>query len=126
MRSGADVSVGESAESRQQRLEVAYAELVRIFKPRAVMAASNWANALPPARAAQSAGLPFFYEVRGFWELTRPVWRLSRPGRIRRNIERPRCWSRAWRAGPGFGAGAGRLFGSHGHGVGRFRLVSGG
>ena len=78
MRSGADVSVGESAESRQQRLEAAYAELIRIFKPSAVMAASNWANALPPARAAQSAGLPFFYEVRGFWELTRlaaePSW----------------------------------------------------
>ncbi len=69
---------GESEKARQHRLETIYTELIRVFKPSAVMAASNWANALPPARAAQSAGLPFFYEVRGFWELSRlarePSW----------------------------------------------------
>ena len=67
-----------SPKERHQRLAQIYAELIRVFKPAVVMAASNWANALPPARAAQSAGLPFFYEVRGFWELTRlaaePSW----------------------------------------------------
>jgi len=71
----------EGAEARQQRLVDVYAELIRVFKPAAVMAASNWANALPPARAAQAAELPFFYEVRGFWELTRlaaePAWAYS-------------------------------------------------
>lgn len=73
-----DAVAGQSDEARQQRLVDVYAELIRVFKPAAVMAASNWANALPPARAAQTAELPFFYEVRGFWELTRlaadPSW----------------------------------------------------
>lgn len=73
-----DAITEESAEARQQRLVDVYAELIRVFKPAAVMAASNWANALPPIRAAQGAGLPFLYEVRGFWELTRlavePAW----------------------------------------------------
>ena len=40
------------------------------FRPSAVVAASNWENALPALRAAQQVGLPFFYEVRGFWELS--------------------------------------------------------
>ena len=55
-----------------------FAELIRVFKPTAVMAASNWKNALPAAVAAREAGLPFFYEVRGFWEISRasrdPEW----------------------------------------------------
>lgn len=47
------------------------AEIIKVFKPRAVLAASNWANARPAAAAARAAGLPFYYEVRGFWELSR-------------------------------------------------------
>lgn len=53
-------------------------DLMRVFKPSAVMAASNWHNALPAAIAARELGLPFFYEVRGFWEVSRaardPGW----------------------------------------------------
>lgn len=56
-------------------------EQIRVFKPSAVMAASNWRNALPAAIAARELGLPFFYEVRGFWEISRaarePEWAQS-------------------------------------------------
>lgn len=56
-------------------------EAMRVFKPSVVMAASNWRNALPAAVAARQLGLPFFYEVRGFWELSRaarePGWEKS-------------------------------------------------
>jgi hypothetical protein len=45
--------------------------LMQVFKPAAVTAASNWQNALPAAVAARELGLPFFYEVRGFWEISR-------------------------------------------------------
>ena len=54
---------GSSAEAIKTTLSV--------FKPTVVMAASNWENALPAAIAARELNLPFFYEVRGFWEITR-------------------------------------------------------
>lgn len=38
--------------------------------PAVVMAASNHMTALPALTAARRAGLPFVYEVRGFWEIT--------------------------------------------------------
>ncbi|MCK7579978.1 MAG: glycosyltransferase, partial [Chromatiales bacterium] len=54
---------------------------LRVFKPSVVMAASNWENALPALKAAQALGVPFFYEIRGFWEVTRasrePEWAQS-------------------------------------------------
>jgi glycosyltransferase involved in cell wall biosynthesis len=54
------------------------ASLMRVFKPAVVMAASNWRNALSAAIAARELGLPFFYEVRGFWEISQaarePGW----------------------------------------------------
>lgn len=56
----------------------AYAELFRVFKPSVVIAASNFETALPALVAARQAGLPFVYEVRGFWEISRisrtPSW----------------------------------------------------
>ncbi|CAN7274967.1 glycosyltransferase [Acidovorax sp. LjRoot66] len=56
----------------------AFCELVRVFKPAVIMAASNWRNALPAAIAAREMGVPFFYEVRGFWEVSQaardPGW----------------------------------------------------
>ena len=74
-----------------QRLVQTYAELIRVFKPAVVMAASNWANALPPAAAARASNLPFLYEVRGFWELTRlarePAWEGSPDYRQARMME---------------------------------------
>ena len=46
-------------------------EAMEIFRPTAVMAASNWENAKPAVFSARKLGIPFFYEVRGFWELSR-------------------------------------------------------
>lgn len=37
----------------------------------AIQAASNHVNALPALLAARQLGIPFFYEMRGLWELTR-------------------------------------------------------
>lgn len=59
----------------------ALTEAFRVFKPSAVVAASNWENAWPAAVAARECGLPFAYEVRGFWELSRqasdPAWQAT-------------------------------------------------
>jgi len=56
----------------------AWTEMIQVFKPSAVMAASNWHTALPVAIAARALGMPFFYDVRGFWEISRaardPQW----------------------------------------------------
>lgn len=53
-------------------------ETLRVFKPSVVVAASNWKNAFPNAIAARSLGIPFYYEVRGFWEISKasvsPEW----------------------------------------------------
>lgn len=40
-------------------------------KPEYVIAASNYENAYPALIAAKSLGIPFYYEVRGFWEVTK-------------------------------------------------------
>lgn len=40
------------------------------IKPSCVMAASDFKNALPALLAAKRVGIPFIYEVRGFWEVT--------------------------------------------------------
>jgi len=41
------------------------------YKPEAIVAASNYICALPALFASRRLGLPFVYEVRGFWEITR-------------------------------------------------------
>ena len=41
------------------------------YKPEVVVAASNYICAMPALFAARRLGLPFVYEVRGFWEITR-------------------------------------------------------
>lgn len=70
--------VGLTPEEYVAQSAEVYVELIRIFKPIAVMAASNWRNALPAALAANDTGRLFYYEVRGFWEITRiasePDW----------------------------------------------------
>ncbi|MEZ2741871.1 glycosyltransferase [Paenalcaligenes hominis] len=48
-----------------------YIELFRVYKPEVVLAASNYSVGLPAWVAAQRLGLPFYNEVRGFWELSR-------------------------------------------------------
>lgn len=45
--------------------------LFRDLRPSVVMAASNYVTALPASMAARALGIPFIYEVRGFWEITR-------------------------------------------------------
>ncbi len=46
-------------------------EQLRMHRPQFVMAASNYVTALPALIAARRLGLPFIYEVRGLWEITR-------------------------------------------------------
>ena len=41
------------------------------YKPEFVIAASNHITAIPSLIAAKRLGIPFIYEVRGFWEITR-------------------------------------------------------
>jgi glycosyltransferase involved in cell wall biosynthesis len=60
-----------SWESYAERSQEIFVEMMRVFKPNMVLAASNWQNAKPAMLAAQQLDLPFFYEVRGFWEVSR-------------------------------------------------------
>jgi glycosyltransferase involved in cell wall biosynthesis len=71
-------------------------ELLRVFKPAVVMAASNWQSAMPSAVAARELAIPFFYEVRGFWEITRlaysPTW--SNSSEFRLEVEQETAMAR--------------------------------
>jgi len=65
---------GAAPAGGRARLEASverFVELFRVYRPSAVLAASNWIVALPAWIAAKRLGLPFHYEVRGFWELSR-------------------------------------------------------
>jgi glycosyltransferase involved in cell wall biosynthesis len=59
--------------------------------PALVHAPSNWQNALPALIAARRLGLPFVYDVRGFWEMTRisrqPNWARSEEHRLNAEME---------------------------------------
>lgn len=44
---------------------------LRLLRPEVVIAGSNHVNSLPALVAARRLGLPFAYEVRGMWELSR-------------------------------------------------------
>ena len=48
-----------------------FMELFRVYRPKVVLAASNYIVGLPAWIAATRLGLPFYNEVRGFWELSR-------------------------------------------------------
>lgn len=48
-----------------------YRCMLQVFKPDAVLAASNWSHAQPLQHAARQLGIPFWYEARGFWEFSR-------------------------------------------------------
>lgn len=41
------------------------------FNPDCIMAASNYLTAYPAMMASKECNIPFIYEVRGFWEITR-------------------------------------------------------
>ena len=60
--------------SLQEFIELASEELTKKFmevRPSIVIAASNHLTGLPALIAARKLGIPFIYEVRGFWEITR-------------------------------------------------------
>lgn len=61
------LSAREYAEAAAKSLEAKFREL----KPEIVIAASNHTTALPAYIAAARLGIPFVYEVRGLWEITR-------------------------------------------------------
>lgn len=54
-------------EMAARALKNSFAEL----RPEVVMAASNYLTSFPAQIAAHELGIPFIYEVRGFWEVTR-------------------------------------------------------
>lgn len=65
---------GQKPKSEAEHLEASverFIELFRVYRPSAVLAASNYIVGLPAWIAAKRLGLPFYNEVRGFWELSR-------------------------------------------------------
>lgn len=66
----------QTADSRDEVVELEndvqrYIELFKVYRPEVVIAASNYKAGLPAWVAAQRLGLPFYNEVRGFWELSK-------------------------------------------------------
>ncbi|MBP7003015.1 glycosyltransferase [Amaricoccus sp.] len=70
---------------------VAIEAQLREFRPELVIAASAHLSALPALIAARRLGLPFIYEVRGFWEVTRisrnPALEQSASFKMERRLE---------------------------------------
>ncbi len=69
----------------------AYVREAMIEKPQYILAASNYLNALPALIAARRLGVPFVYEIRGFWEVSaasvKPGWDQSDQYRFDRSME---------------------------------------
>lgn len=69
----------------------AYVREAMIEKPEFILAASNYLSALPALIAARRLGVPFVYEMRGFWEVSaasvRPGWEQSDQYRLDRRYE---------------------------------------
>ncbi|MCQ0090550.1 glycosyltransferase [Roseovarius sp. M141] len=61
----------DSRRTRLRRAEAALLEAFGIFRPGVVIGVSNWENAEPAQNAARRHGCAFFYEQRGFWEMSR-------------------------------------------------------
>lgn len=49
----------------------AMTEMLKTIRPSLVISASNYTTAFPALVAARRLGIPFIYEVRGFWEITK-------------------------------------------------------
>ena len=62
---------GMSEEDYLRACADTWEEEIRQVRPSVVHAASNYVTALPALIAARKQGVPFVYEVRGFWEVTR-------------------------------------------------------
>lgn len=71
--------------------EIELTDRISRICPRAIMAASNHQTAIPAMFAARRLGLPFIYDVRGFWEYSQaakdPAWSASDGCRIARELE---------------------------------------
>lgn len=69
----------------------AYVREAMIEKPEYILAASNYLSALPALAAARRLGIPFVYEMRGFWEVSaasvNPEWKNSDQYRFDRKFE---------------------------------------
>ncbi|MBH0005395.1 glycosyltransferase family 4 protein [Psychrobacter sp. SWN149] len=48
-----------------------YKQAFEVDKPALIIAASNHLDGMPAMFAARALGIPFIYEIRGFWEITR-------------------------------------------------------
>ncbi|MGO2505161.1 MAG: glycosyltransferase family 4 protein, partial [Psychrobacter alimentarius] len=48
-----------------------YKQAFKVDRPALIIAASNHLDGLPAMFAARALGIPFIYEIRGFWEITR-------------------------------------------------------
>ncbi|WHS28199.1 glycosyltransferase [Auritidibacter ignavus] len=69
----------------------AYVREAMIDKPEVIVSASNYLTALPALMAARRLGVPFVYEMRGFWEVTaaskNPAWAGSEKYALDRRLE---------------------------------------
>lgn len=68
-----------------------YVREAMIEKPEYILAASNYLSALPALTAARRLGVPFVYEMRGFWEVSaasvKPSWEKSDQYKLDRKFE---------------------------------------
>lgn len=68
---------------------------LRDVRPSVAIAASNYYTGLPVLIAARRLGIPFVYEVRGFWEVTResrePAFKYTMPYKIQEFMEAELC-----------------------------------
>lgn len=62
---------GPNLRARLRQSERILLEAFGLYRPGAVLAVSNWENAEPVQYAARRWQVPFFYEQRGFWEMSR-------------------------------------------------------
>lgn len=60
---------GAHTTARSRAMADVLTEALQVFRPAAVLAASNWETAEPARRAASQIGAAFYYEQRGFWEM---------------------------------------------------------
>lgn len=69
----------------------AICRVIELEKPDFVQSASNYVNGIAGLHAARKKGLPFVYEIRGFWELTtitkEPLYKNSENFQLEQKLE---------------------------------------
>ncbi|QPG06018.1 glycosyltransferase [Salinimonas marina] len=63
--------IATKAEAHLKKSAEYFKELFYVYRPEFVIAASDFKIGLPALIAAKQLGIPFFNEVRGFWEMSR-------------------------------------------------------